>query len=428
MARVRVLQVDDPRALGARLKAAREARGLSLRALAFPGCTAAYISRIESGSRVPSLQVLNALALRLGVKADYLATGHESAFDDQIVEAELMLRLGDIDQAEKLLRKLVKQGSATDQLRCLGGLGIIALHRGEIVEAIELLERAERIDRERFLGQPSLVEALGRSYATRGEYESAIALFSDARARAIDRGDRPVALKQTVLLANTYVDAGDIGHSNEVLADALNDVVELNDPRLRASIYWSQARLHTVERRHDLAADFAERALETLRVVDDERTVAFAQQLLAYIEIERGNPEQALALLDTASNSIDRVGEPLERAVFQLERARALTELDRLDEARNVLLEVAPILSTSPRGDGGRYFVQLAEIYQRLGSEEDALAMVDEAIDRLSDHRSPHLVRAYRLKSDLLERSGRQDEALATLRLALEAQERGVRR
>jgi len=188
-------------------------------------------------------------------------------------------------------------------------------------------------------------------------------------------------------------------------------------------VYWSQARLHTIERRHDLAAEFAERALETLRVAEDERTIAFAQQLLAYIEIERGDAAKALDLLDEAAVTIERVAEPLERAVFQLERARALSELSRDEEAEELLREIAPTLVATPRIDGGRYFVLLAEIYERLGNDEDALAMLDEASDRLSDHRNPYLVRAYRLKGEILERLGRQEEALAALREALAVQE-----
>src|SRR5262249_52058452 len=111
MARVRVLQVDDPRAVGARLRAARQARGLSLRGLAFPGCTAPYISVIENGRRTPSLQVLRELASRLGVSAEYLATGSESAFADPVAEAELLLRLGQHDEAEQLYSELAESGS-----------------------------------------------------------------------------------------------------------------------------------------------------------------------------------------------------------------------------------------------------------------------------------------------------------------------------
>jgi tetratricopeptide (TPR) repeat protein len=423
MARVRVLEVDDPRALGARLRAARVERGLSLRGLAFPGCTAAYISTIENGRRVPSLQVLNALASRLNVSADYIATGRDAPLSGPAAEAELMLRLGHVDQAEALFGELAAAGSPAERLQALGGLGLVALNRGDLPAGVALLEEAEELDREAFLAQPSLVEALGRSHATRGEYESAIALFTDARSSALGRGNRPAALKQAVLLANTYIDLGDPSRSSEVLADVLSELAELKDPRLRASVYWSQARLHTLERRHDLAAEFAERALETLRVAEDERTIAFAEQLLAYIEIERGNPGAALGLLDGATATIDRVAEPLERAVFHLERARALSELGQSEEALDILVEIAPTLRDSPRLDGGRYLIVLAEIYERNGNDDDALTMLGEAVERLSDHRNPHLVRALRSQGELLKRLGRTDEALDALQRALAIQD-----
>jgi transcriptional regulator with XRE-family HTH domain len=75
--RPRTPHYDDPVAVGARLHAAREAAGVSQRDLAFPGCSAAYISRIERGERIPSLQVLRELARRLGTTEAQLAYGHE---------------------------------------------------------------------------------------------------------------------------------------------------------------------------------------------------------------------------------------------------------------------------------------------------------------------------------------------------------------
>ena len=70
--------VDDPVAVGRRLREAREAAGLSQRDLSFSGCSAAYISRIEAGTRIPSLQLLREMGRRLGVTEDYLATGASS--------------------------------------------------------------------------------------------------------------------------------------------------------------------------------------------------------------------------------------------------------------------------------------------------------------------------------------------------------------
>ena len=74
--------VDNPVAAGRRLKDARVAAGFSQRQLAFPGCSSAYISRLEAGQRVSSLQLLRKIAAKLAVDEEFLATGipHEQAF------------------------------------------------------------------------------------------------------------------------------------------------------------------------------------------------------------------------------------------------------------------------------------------------------------------------------------------------------------
>ena len=61
--------------------------------LAFPGCTVAYISRIEAGQRVPSLQVLVELGERCGVTAEWLARGIETEEDDSAKIAQLENRV-----------------------------------------------------------------------------------------------------------------------------------------------------------------------------------------------------------------------------------------------------------------------------------------------------------------------------------------------
>ena len=66
--------IDDPVAAGRRLRDARVAAGLSQRQLAFQGCSAAYLSRLEAGQRVASLQLLRKIAAKLGVDEEFLAT------------------------------------------------------------------------------------------------------------------------------------------------------------------------------------------------------------------------------------------------------------------------------------------------------------------------------------------------------------------
>ena len=88
--------VDDPAAVGRRLKSARASAGLSQRQLSFPGCSAAYISRLEAGERVPSLQLLRKLATKLSADEEFLATGvaRVEQAPPELVEAEVERRLG----------------------------------------------------------------------------------------------------------------------------------------------------------------------------------------------------------------------------------------------------------------------------------------------------------------------------------------------
>jgi transcriptional regulator with XRE-family HTH domain len=92
--RPRIPHYDDPVAVGNRLHEAREAAGLSQRELAFPGCSAAYISRIERGERIPSLQVMRELARRTGVSEAYLARGRET------LDNEVAQRVREAEKAE----------------------------------------------------------------------------------------------------------------------------------------------------------------------------------------------------------------------------------------------------------------------------------------------------------------------------------------
>ena len=106
--------VDDPAAVGRRLKEARLAAGLSQRQLSFPGCSAAYISRLEAGDRVPSLQLLRKLALKLNADEQYLATGIPGLEQPppELVEAEVAHRLGDHELAKERYEQVLQATSA----------------------------------------------------------------------------------------------------------------------------------------------------------------------------------------------------------------------------------------------------------------------------------------------------------------------------
>ena len=108
--RERIPHYDDPVALGQRLYDARVHAGLSQRQISFPGCSAAYISRIERGERVPSLQVLRELARRVGVSEAELAFGRER------IDRDVAARIRDVETAEE-------DGARADRARAYAALG-----------------------------------------------------------------------------------------------------------------------------------------------------------------------------------------------------------------------------------------------------------------------------------------------------------------
>ena len=65
-----------------RIRARRLELGLSLRAAACEGVSAAYISRLESGERRASGKALRALAAKLGVSVHWLETGKEDPAEE----------------------------------------------------------------------------------------------------------------------------------------------------------------------------------------------------------------------------------------------------------------------------------------------------------------------------------------------------------
>ena len=83
--------VDDTKALGRRIAERRRQLDISQRDLAFPGCSYAYISRIEAGKRQPTDPVIAVLAEKLGTTARYLKTGEHDPVELGLADAKLEL-------------------------------------------------------------------------------------------------------------------------------------------------------------------------------------------------------------------------------------------------------------------------------------------------------------------------------------------------
>jgi tetratricopeptide (TPR) repeat protein len=413
--------VDDPIAVGQRLRQAREAAGLTQRELSFEGCTAAYVSRIEAGARVPSLQILHEFAKQLGVTPEYLATGRPAGEDvsSELLEAEVALRLGDEDRAAQLYEAARADADSPGALaRVQLGLGRLALRRDEIAEGIDLLEQAV-LSRELAPGDASAAaNALGRGYVMQSRYDEAFAIFERFLDEARNRGDRFDEVRFSVLLANAYIDHGDYGRAHATLGEVLDAARETVDPLLRASLYWSQSRALLSQGEPDRAAEYARMALATLRASEQTLEAARVLQLLAFIENDRGNPEAALELVDEGEPIVAAAGQTTDAAMFTIERARALSALGEADEAAELLLGIVPRLNSAAPKDAARAYSAVADIFRKQGDTARALELYELAVEQapIPDR---HVVAALTAMAEIHEEQGNGDLALELLKRAL---------
>jgi tetratricopeptide (TPR) repeat protein len=422
MPRSLTTHIDSPREVGFRLKAARERAGLSQRQLAFPGCTAAYISRLEAGARVPSLQMVNQLAARLDVTGQWLATGVDptSVEPTELIEAEVALRLGEYDEAERHYRTRLTPGDPA-RATALAGLGQIAFRGERIEDAIDLLQQALEARNGSMLVDPGAVDTLGRAYAITGAMESSVALLERAVAEAHEAQASVEELRFAVLLANALIDIGAFGRAETALASVIRIAEGIGDPVTTARVFWSQSRLHTMRREPELAGRYARRALEILERTENDSYVGMAYHLLAYSEIEAGEFSGALGLLARGRELFGSELGQRDEARFSIEEARAYMGLGRHNDAALAARRVLAASDAMQPADRGRAFVTLGDVFLAAGERERARSLYEQGLELLLEHGRRHALDAGRRLAELLEAEGETDAALQVLKRASEA-------
>ena len=246
-----------------------------------------------------------------------------------------------------------------------------------------------------------------------------MALFERRLAAAEAKNDLLETVRFAVLLGNTYVDRGTFGRAEQVLGRALGLTRELGDPVVRARLWWSQSRLHALQNQAELAERYARMALDTLLLTDHVLYAARAYQTLAHIKLDQGEPGAALELLDQGQPFIDEGGNVYEATCFAIERARALVQLGRHDEAAPLARAAAERMSDLSAIDAGRALAILGEAYERQDDAEAAIDAYREAAEILpvSDR---YRLEVHSKLASLLRAEGRTEEALEILTRAVD--------
>jgi transcriptional regulator with XRE-family HTH domain len=418
--------------IGHRLRRLRLERGLSQRELSAPGVSYAYISRIEAGSRRPSVKALRELARKLGVTAEYLETGSEIRDVEErelrLADAELQLRLThDVIEAEDALTQILEEatqaGDAASATRARVGLGLAAYAKTDYPEAIVRLEEAVESGSVAPASRPDVFATLGRAYAEMGTPERAAALFERCLSDVLESSPDDIAsqVRFATLLSYALTDIGDLAQAQTVVAEALSRAQGAADPYTRVRLYWSLARISEYSGSAVTALDYVRRAIALLEATDDSLFLARAHLKCASIMISQEKVLQAGPHLDLAQRLFATGADPMDMAWLRTEQAKRSTRLGRPDEAIEAATEALSFLGEDSPGDRGRVKLALAEAHASDGNDDEAVQLYGEAIDRLTVANWFHeAAQAARALGKFLRGIGRESEALDALEHAAE--------
>ena len=342
----------DPAVLGARLKSARVAAGMTQPDLAGTDASVAYLSRIESGQRRPSTELLQALTARLGVTVEYLAYGESwedaSRLELQLDHAELSLAGGEARTALALARE------------ALGSPGLEAVPGGPIraryVEAAALDAEGDRAavpalqqllnDAPETSIRIKVATALCRIWREQGQLDRSIACAQAQLASLTsDALGSEEGVRLSVTLAAALFVAGRAEEAAELCDRAIAESERLSSPVARASAYWNASVIRAESGDVAEALPLAKRALHLLENTERVRDIGRLRTQLSAIMLRADPPRLADAQeqLRMADTELDwSEANPADKARNDLVNTLALLldgELDDAEERAKVVLE-----------------------------------------------------------------------------------------
>lgn len=430
MGMIPVSMSSETESIGQRLRRLRTERGLSQRELAEPGVSYAYISRIEAGTRQPSVKALRKLARKLGVSAEYLETGSEISEEEQLemllADAELELRLSDDPAAaERKLRELLAEategGDQPAATRARIALGAAALEQGRPGEAVALLEEAVHTGDVIPSARPDVYEKLGHAYAALGHPERAIELFERALAELEETEPENTAARVQFATHLSYAlsDVNELDRAQHVLNEVLDDGEALVDPYMRVKLYWSLARLASMRGQHAMALGYARRALALVAATEDTVQLGRAHLLCGGLLIRQGKAEDALPQFARAEQLLGQRPNPTDLAYLRTEQAKAAVIMGRGEEAARRAREALDLLGETDPAERGAAWLALAGGLSLEGEVPAAIEAFRRSTEALEEAgKLPEAAEAYRAWGRALRAAGREGEALDVLERA----------
>ncbi len=425
-------KVTSAETIGQRLRRLRIERGLSQRALADKGVSYAYISRIEAGTRTPSVKALRVLAKKLEVSVDYLETGSELGAAEErelrLREAELELRLSeDSVEAERKLEHLLAEataaGDAPASNRARAALGHTAQRRGDHEAAIRYLEPAVLDGTLSLLEAGDVYRTLGRAYSAVGRAGDAVQLFEDAlrELEEVAPDDDAAYVRFMTYLSYALSDLGDLPRAREVVAIALRRTGGMTDTYTRVRLYWSYARIALTDQRPRVALEHLRRAVTLLETTEDTRELARSHLFWAEISTFDGRADEAEQHLAIAEGLLGSQPDHDDLCLLRTEQARAAAEAGRGEDAVRLAQEALDLIGEGDSNERATALWAFGRGLATIGETDRGVAALREALATFETQQAwLEAAGAARTLGNILRKDGREAEALDALEQAVD--------
>jgi transcriptional regulator with XRE-family HTH domain len=442
---VRRMSPDDARAvivpsrsagsaesIAERVRRLRLAGGFSQRQLASPGVSYAYISRIESGQRIPSVRAIRLLARRLGVTPEYLESGVDiapvEALELRLADAELRLRLGDHStEARHALQAVLKDaqraGESEITVRAQIALGLSSLAAGNQREAARYLTVAIASPLVTPQTHTNVYVSLSKALRFLERADEAAEMLE----RALDDpGCRSPEAAGTRLRLATYLsyaltDLGELERARAVLEDM--DADDALEPHAQVTMHWSLARLAYMEGQPRTALREIRRAIILLDHSEDSLELARAHLFAAEVHLWAHNVPEAERHLAFAAQLESLGADARDLGALHSCQALAYVRRDDTEHARPLIERAHEELADAPTEQG---IVWLAHALGEAARDDfDAAGpSFERAIDALvASSMQREAAEVCREWSQLLTAAGRREEAADATRREAELRE-----
>jgi tetratricopeptide (TPR) repeat protein len=422
--------------LGERLRKLRIAAGLTQTELAGGRFSKEYVSQIERGKTRPTADTLDWLAMRLGVDAGFLASGmamgERQRLEAALVRGEALIESHQYADAVSELGavrvEVAAVGARDLELRALSGEAWARLQRGDVQQAIDLLQAARTIaESERFseVDRADVLFRLGVCRYKLSSVSTALALFDEALTLA-DSSGLPCDLLRADILgwrSRCYRRQRDWQAAREDVERALELAQGLNDKKTSAHVYFQASLIAEREGHWVLARRYAEQAKALYEDLADRENVGRLLNNLGGLNFLLGRSADALTYLSDAFRIALESGSDTDagQAVCSLAEVHlGLGELEKAEsEARHALELLGGRVDYLYEAGNAQLVLGRALLEQgRLNEAEEMFRAADKSFEQLSS--ASHRAAAWVAQGDLAAKRGDDPAAAKLYRRAAE--------